>query len=121
MPDSQAAAPPAPVAPADSPTDIVHFEKWLAVLGERKATDLHLAVGNVPILRIGGELVPLTDEDVLTDERVSRIAQHLLSEAELARLESEREVVVSRTLKKLCVFASTFFTAAPFWPFPSVT
>lgn len=88
----------------DSPTDLIHFEKWLSILGERAATDLHLTVGNVPVLRVAGEIAPLLDEDILTDERIGRIVAHLLSEEELARLSREREIIVSRTLKKIMRF-----------------
>ncbi|MDP1709772.1 MAG: ATPase, T2SS/T4P/T4SS family [Candidatus Komeilibacteria bacterium] len=114
MPDIEPiqSAPPAGQAPAvepavaakDSPTDILHFEKWLGILGERKATDLHLAAGNVPLLRVDGAIIPLLDEEILTPERLERIATHLLSETEIKQLQDTKEVVTSRTLKKAMRF-----------------
>lgn len=97
------------VVTKDSPTDILHFEKWLATLGERGATDLHLAVGNVPMLRLDGEITPLLEEDILTAERVKCIVNHLLAEEELETLEREREIIVSRTLKKVMRFRTHVF------------
>lgn len=103
---------PAPIK--DSPTDILHFEKWLAALGERQATDLHLAVGNVPMLRLDGEITPLLEEDILTVERLNCIVRHLLSEEELKTLESEREIIVSQTLKKTMRFRIHVFYSRSF-------
>jgi len=109
---------PVPIEPKpvikDSPTDILHFEKWLATLGERKATDLHLAVGNVPMLRIDGEITPLLEEDILTAERLNCIVRHLLSEDELKTLESAREITTSQTLKKIMRFRIHVFYSRSF-------
>lgn len=105
-------AAPAPVAavPAtDSPTDIIHFEKWLGILGERAASDLHLTVGNVPLLRLDGKITPLLDEDIITAERLERIAASLLSEEEMAELRQNKEIILSRTLKKIMRFRAHIF------------
>lgn len=98
----------------DSPTDILHFEKWLAILGEKGATDLHLAVGNVPMLRVDGEIVPLLEEDILTAERLNCIVRRLLSDEELKTLEREREILVSQTLKKVMRFRIHVFYSRSF-------
>ncbi|MBI4122707.1 MAG: Flp pilus assembly complex ATPase component TadA [Parcubacteria group bacterium] len=90
--------------PSSSSADILHFEKWLEMVGERKATDVHLTVGNVPMLRVDGAIVPLLDEDVVTGETLERIIGYLLSEDELSRLSRERELLVGRTLKKVMRF-----------------
>src|SRR3989338_7080164 len=103
-----------PASLKDSPTDILHFEKWLAILGERQATDLHLAVGNVPMLRLDGAITPLLEEDILTAERLNTIVRHLLAEDELKILESEREVIVSQTLKKVMRFRIHIFYSRSF-------
>lgn len=94
---------------ADSPTDILHFEKWLAVLGERRATDLHLTVGAAPALRLDGEIAPLESEDIITNERMRRIVDYLLDADEAALLEKERSVIVSKTLKKTMRFRIHIF------------
>jgi twitching motility protein PilT len=39
----------------------MNIDDLLRIATERKASDLHLKVGNYPHLRIDGELVPLTD------------------------------------------------------------
>lgn len=99
----------------DSPTDILHFEKWLGILGERHATDLHLIVGNAPLLRIDGQIAPLLDEEILTPERLSAIMAHLFSEAELKEFQAKKEIIASLTLKKIMRFrAHAFYSRS--WP-----
>jgi len=50
----------------------MNIDDLLRIATERRASDLHLKVGNYPHLRVDGELTPLTDqprvsaEDMLT-------------------------------------------------------
>lgn len=97
-----------------SATDILYFEKWLSVLGERKATDLHLSVGNVPMIRIDGNITPLIDEDIVTQERLEMIADNLLNGAEKIILEKNKQIVLSRTLKKVMRFRIHIFYSRGF-------
>ena len=98
----------------DSPTDILHFEKWLGVLGERNGTDLHLTVGNAPLLRLDGQIVPLLEEEILTPERMDAIMAHLFSEAELAEFKAKKELIASLTLKKIMRFRAHAFISRGF-------
>jgi len=61
---------------------------------ERQATDIHLTVGNYPVMRVAGNLVVMTDEQVLNPELVTRLVETFLSEADRQILEREREVTV---------------------------
>jgi len=87
-----------------SATDILYFEKWLSSLGEKKATDMHLTVGNVPMLRIGDKISPLMNEDIITAERLQSIVEHLLSKNELDNLLKNKQIIISITLKKVMRF-----------------
>lgn len=98
----------------DSPTDILHFEKWLGVLGERNATDLHLTVGNAPLLRLDGQIMPLLEEEILTPERMDAIMAHLFSEADLAEFKGKKELITSLTLKKIMRFRAHAFWSRGF-------
>ncbi|MBI2636830.1 MAG: Flp pilus assembly complex ATPase component TadA, partial [Parcubacteria group bacterium] len=127
MPEPVAASPPeasqtpsakppdqAVSAPSASATDILHFEKWLATLGERKATDLHLSVGTVPALRIDCVIKPMLEEEVITAERMERIAEYVLSAEELATLSKKKQLTTSKTLKKFMRFRINFFYSRSF-------
>ena len=71
------------------PLDDAHIDDLLNTMFEKGASDLHLAVGIPPIIRIDGALVPVPFEkmspqhsqrliyDILTDEQIQRFETHL--------------------------------------------
>jgi twitching motility protein PilT len=98
----------------ESATNTLHFEKWLGELGARRATDLHMTVGNVPALRIDGKITPLANEGVITVESMQNIVETLLNDAEAALLTRERQLVISKTLKKVMRFRIHIFYSRGF-------
>jgi twitching motility protein PilT len=65
--------------------------KLLALAVERSASDLHLAAGNPPLLRIHGALDPLHGSASLTDATVRCMIQDLVGEERLGEIEKARE------------------------------
>jgi twitching motility protein PilT len=60
----------APAAPAD-PREAM--ELLLAAMMERRASDLHLTSGEVPVLRIDGDVVPITGYGPIAPERMKEL------------------------------------------------
>ncbi len=54
------------------------IDKWLKVLIEENGSDLHLKVGNNPIIRVNGELRRLENEAVLYQENLVEIVEELI-------------------------------------------
>ncbi|RKG87034.1 type IV pilus twitching motility protein PilT [Corallococcus terminator] len=67
-------------------TDTPRIATWFDVLLDKKGSDLHMAVGYPPLGRIRGELVPLRDEPLTTEE-----LEELLFE--LCSPEQKRQIV----------------------------
>ena len=65
-------------------SEILHAEERLKnillLVGQQGASDLHLAVGRYPTLRINGKLHPVTQEKVLTPADTKAFSDILLSE-----------------------------------------
>lgn len=76
-----------------STTETLLINKILNLSAERRATDVHLTVGNYPVLRIDSKLITLTDEQVLTPDFLLAMADSFLSEIDKKNLESSREVI----------------------------
>ena len=76
-----------------SATETLLINKILNLAAERRASDVHLTVGNYPVLRIDGKLVTLTNESVLTPDFLWGMANSFLSEADKKLLETQREIV----------------------------
>jgi twitching motility protein PilT len=58
----------------------------------RDASDLHLSAGTVPVLRIYGNLVPLTGYEPLTPNTVRRLMMSVMDESQSKALETVGEV-----------------------------
>lgn len=83
--------------PEDASEDVIESNVDLSIdrlLGEavsKNASDLHLAVGYPPIMRLDGELVDIS-EKVLTSEEVENLIFSVLSDEKKELLEVNREI-----------------------------
>ncbi|MBA2280963.1 MAG: PilT/PilU family type 4a pilus ATPase [Actinomycetota bacterium] len=78
---------PLPSTPGSSPTT----RAWIECLWTARGTDLHLAVGAPPAIRVNGALRPMVGVAPLTDADVRAVVADLLGER-TALLESRKEV-----------------------------
>jgi twitching motility protein PilT len=56
------------------------IEELLEITVSQKASDLHLLVGLPPVLRVNGELFPISSKEILTEEKVKELIFSLLTE-----------------------------------------
>jgi len=75
----------------------------LRIMLDRKASDLHLAVGRPPVIRVDGELVD-TNYPQLSPEEVRRLVYSILTDTQKARFEREKELDFSLSVKNLSRF-----------------
>ncbi|HEB13699.1 MAG TPA: PilT/PilU family type 4a pilus ATPase [candidate division CPR3 bacterium] len=75
------------------------MQSLLELTIREKASDLHLSVGHPPVFRIAGRLVPLVKEKKLEAEDVKKLAFSIMSEEQIQRLESEREIDFSYNME----------------------
>ncbi len=76
---------------SDTASTRLDMKALLERVVEEGASDLHLAVGRTPILRVGGELQPLGEEP-LTDADVRMLLYSIMSSRQRQTYELEREV-----------------------------
>lgn len=60
---------------------------------KRRATDLHLSVGNNPIIRVDDKLHALSDEDIIAVDFLNNLAESLFNPAEKKELGHKKGVV----------------------------
>ena len=75
--------------------DWLAIENLMAIAVERQASDIHLTVGEQPILRIHGGLVALEDMPELTPEDTCALARQILSDPLWKKFVEERELDLS--------------------------
>lgn len=66
---------------------------------KQNASDLHIAVGRRPTLRIDGVLVPIAKEDVVTPEVAEGLTMALLNDEQKDRLKKYRQVDLAYSLE----------------------
>ena len=73
------------------------LNKLLLMAIQQNASDLHIAVGRRPTLRIDGVLIPLSKESILTPEMTEELVLSLLTEEQRAKFLKEKEMDFSYT------------------------
>lgn len=77
---------------------------------DAKASDLHLIVGNPPILRIDGELVQILNSGILTEELISEGLKQILTGEQFERLTVNKEIDFSLSFSEKARFRVNSYT-----------
>jgi len=88
---------------APRPIEEVHVDELLRLVVEKKGSDLHLATGVPPVLRIDGKLLA-TNYAVLSDFEVQRMIYGVLTDEQIRTFETDYELDCSYELKGLSRF-----------------
>lgn len=80
-------------------TSELELQKLLGITLERNASDLHLLVGEPPVIRVDSELIRLEDYQVLSGDAVTDIAKILMREGQEALYAKQMDVDLSYTYK----------------------
>ncbi|MFH1598492.1 MAG: PilT/PilU family type 4a pilus ATPase [Patescibacteria group bacterium] len=90
-------------------TEQVVINRILTRTAEYKASDLHLSIGNPPIVRVDGKLKALQGEKILTPDFIAQVAYSFLSEEQREILESEKEIVLTYAFQNKARFKINIF------------
>ena len=74
------------------------FDRLLSESAKRQASDFHLSVGSVPVIRQGGRLVKLEGEKIIEQEVLAQIIKSFLEEEEQKILAAQKELITVKTL-----------------------
>jgi twitching motility protein PilT len=68
------------------------IKQLLSVVKERRASDLHLKVGNHPILRVNGKLQPLTDMPALSADGIQILIESMMTDDQIQTFRERLEM-----------------------------
>ena len=88
--------------------DDAHIDDLLRAMHEKGSSDLHLAVGIPPIIRIDGSLVPIPYEK-LAPQDSQRLIYDILTDEQIQRFETELELDFSYQLARTARFRVNVF------------
>ncbi len=93
----------------------LELNKLLAITLERNASDLHLIVGEPPILRIDSALTRLEDYQVLSSDAVTDLVSILLTPAQMENLKDKWQLDMSYSYKDNARFRVNVYRAQSVW------
>jgi len=85
------------------------MKSFLLAVVQQDASDLHLVVGRHPTIRIDGKLVPLLEEEILTEEKTKELSKILLTENHEKELLDEGQVNFSYDFEGKARFRTSVF------------
>jgi twitching motility protein PilT len=94
--------------PQRKPLTDVHLDELLELVVENDASDLHLAVGLPPILRIDGEL-KVTRYEPFDAPTLQRMVYDMLTDDQIQRFETNLELDCSYQMRKISRFRVNVF------------
>ena len=90
------------------PIDEVHIDDLLRLVVEKGASDLHLAVGIAPALRVDGQLMPM-NYSKLTPQDSQRLVYDILTDEQIQKFESNLELDFSYSVANVSRFRVNVF------------
>ena len=71
----------------------IAFRRILTSAMKQEASDLHLVAGSRPMIRVSGSLVPLEDEEVVTQQNIEAVADALMTAERKESLTAKRDTI----------------------------
>jgi twitching motility protein PilT len=87
----------------------INLRALLEEMIEKDASDLHLVAGERPKLRVDGDIVSASSEDVMTPKDTLSLAYSVLTENQKKRFETESELDFSFGIQNLARFRGNVF------------
>src|ERR1043165_8999125 len=87
----------------------MHINDLLKIAVERKASDLHLKVGAHPIIRVDGDLIPLTDMKRLMQEDTIAMAFSIMSSRQKEKFKNNFDIDIAYSVPGLGRFRCNIF------------
>lgn len=74
------------------------LNRILSEMAKRNGSDLHLAVGSPPMIRVDGVFSALAGQEMITSEILSKITESFLSQEEIIKLEENKSLVLVKDI-----------------------
>ncbi len=98
----------------DELTQEMTLEDFLHIMVERGSSDLHLKAGSAPMIRVDGDLVPVTYE-ILTPDIVRRMIESILTDEQKAKFVAEKELDLAYSVPGLSRFRVNVYLQRGSW------
>ena len=93
----------------------MNIKQLLQQVVDTKASDLHLVAGVPPMLRVDGQLLPISGEGILTVELLSSLVKEFMTSEQLERLNVNKEIDFSLSFSDKARFRINAYTQKGSW------
>ena len=76
----------------------IFLNRILSEMVQKNGSDLHLAVGSPPMIRINGQFVPLTGQEMVANEMIDKITETFLGPDEIIKLKENKGVILVKNI-----------------------
>jgi twitching motility protein PilT len=90
-------------------TEVHSIDELLSGMHELGASDLHIAAGSAPLVRVHGELHPLEEAPIFEPDDTQTLLYRILSTEQQKRLEIDRQIDLSYAVSGLARFRVNVF------------
>ncbi|MBU0722039.1 Flp pilus assembly complex ATPase component TadA [Patescibacteria group bacterium] len=87
----------------------IFLNRILSEMVQKNGSDLHLAVGSPPIIRINGQFVPLAGQKMVTSEMINKITETFLDLDEIVKLKETKGVNLVKNISKFRFRVNVFY------------
>lgn len=87
----------------------IFLNRILAEMAQKGGSDLHLAAGSPPMVRIGGRFAPLAGQELVVSETINKITETFLSPEEIAKLKEARGLILVKNISNFRFRVNVFY------------
>ena len=87
----------------------IFLNRILSEMVQKNGSDLHLAIGSPPLIRIGGQFIPLTGQEMITGEIINKITETFLSPDEIVRLKETKGIILVKNISNFRFRINVFY------------
>ncbi len=87
----------------------IFLNRILSAMVQKNGSDLHLASGSLPMVRMGGQFAPLSGHDIISAEVISKIAETFLNQEEMVKLKEAKSLIVVKNISNFRFRANVFY------------
>src|SRR3990167_9394412 len=87
----------------------IFLNRILSEMVQKNGSDLHLAVGSPPMIRVSGQFIPLANQEMATSEIINKITETFLDADEIAKLKENKGVILVKNISNFRFRINVFY------------
>src|SRR3989344_7049163 len=85
------------------------LNRILSKMAKKNGSDLHLAGGSPPMIRVDGKFDAASDQEMMTSEMLGKITETFLSPDEIVKLKESKNLVLVKSIANLRFLINIFY------------